>query len=115
MKILHLALVGLLFSSPAYTAVQCPDTDVIRENLEAFLDRPEDNDNFEKGKIMLDGQSWTFDSNLTNTDISGIKSLNPQIDALDERTCNYLIYPTDTALEDVSLTLTLGREKPQPD
>jgi hypothetical protein len=115
MKAFYIGLVSLLVSSPTYAAVQCPDISLIRENLEAFLDRPEDNDNFEKGKIMLDGKSWTFDSNLTNTEVSDIKSLNPQIDALDERTCNYLLYPADTALEDASLALTLGREKPQPD
>lgn len=108
MKNVSIVLACLLpLSSSAYGGVKCPDIGLIEKNIDAFVNDENNKDDFHEGEITLDSRSWTFESNLKVADIkkNETKSLNREISDIDEHTCNYLIYPTDSNLEDVTLTL----------
>jgi hypothetical protein len=108
MKKLLIALTCLVpLSSSVFAGIKCPHPSLIEENINAFLNDKKNKDDFREGRIVLDSKTWIFESNLISTDIKRnmTKSLNLEISDIDEHTCNYLIYPTDSDLEDVSLTL----------
>lgn len=99
MKLLILRIICLIpFSSLASAAVTCPDSSFVEKNIPTFSGS-------RTGTIVLDGQTWNFESTLTTSDIKSVKSLNREISDIDEHTCNYLIYLTDSNLEDASLLL----------
>ena len=99
MKTIYIALGGLLFLTiSVHAEVQCPDACLIEENISLFSD-------MEKGKVTLDSQTWNFESGLTTSEIIFVKGLNTEISDIDLHTCNYLIYPIDTNIEDASLLL----------
>ncbi|MBA3813737.1 MAG: hypothetical protein H0X26_04495 [Alphaproteobacteria bacterium] len=109
MKKRLIALVCLIpFSSSVYAAIQCPDPHLIEQNIDTFVNHTENRDDFSEKEITLNGRTWVVESDLMNTDIKvgETKGLNKEISNIDEHTCNYLIYPTDSNLEDVSIMLT---------
>lgn len=108
MKTLLLTLGCLIpLSSSVYGATQCPDTSLIEENIDTFSHADE-------GEITLHETKWKFNSTLVTSEIESIKNLNEKKEisdkdknTLDENTCNYLIYPMDSNMEDASLILTV--------
>lgn len=99
MKRLLLTLSCLMpLSSYAYAETKCPDIDLIEQNIDTFS-------NSSEGTVTLDATTWGFEDNLLPSRIQAIKSLNTEISNIDEGTCNYLIYPMDSNLEDETLML----------
>lgn len=104
MKSILMAL-GCLISlhGTVYAEVLCPTADLIEENILTFSGAKPDKT--KEGKITLNGQTWNFESELRTPEIYSSKSLNKKISDIDLHTCNYLIYPLDTNMEDASLLL----------
>jgi hypothetical protein len=108
MKQLLIALPCLmLFSSSVDAAIQCPPTSLIEDNIDKFITNKKDTENFNDKKVTLGGKTWEVVGDVVTTDIQvgETKSLNPQMSDIDEHTCNYLLYPMDSNVEDMSLML----------
>jgi len=95
------------FSASVNAEIKCPSSHLIEENIDKFVNTKQGTEDFSEIKITLDSREWIVESDLLTPDIkmNASKSLNKEISDIDLHTCNYLVYPADSNLEDVSIML----------